>query len=136
MARRRGKTTQIIEQVNWCGMFDILPVCILVHNQSMSAPFYSHFGHRDNFTVNEYSKLLIVPCGFHDSNEINRNIEIIRKMQPKRIYIDEVQYFSKEFINILQYHYDDIIYAYGTPADRMMPSGVGLTKYWEFSNEM
>ena len=115
MPRQTGKTTQIIEQVGWCAMCDILPVCILVPNSQQAIPFVEYF--LRNLDKEENSRLLVIPCGLvthPGATDIHRTLDRIRRMNPVRIYIDEVDWFTKDFMDVIQRYYDDIIYAYGT----------------------
>ena len=122
MARSAGKTTAIAEQVNWCAMFDILPVCILVRNEVMRRDMYlklKDFG----ITQEELNSIVVITTSsvshsHPHSTSINGVLDKIRGTKFYRIYIDDVTEVPQELVDALrlQLQYDNIMYVYGTPS--------------------
>jgi len=130
MARGTGKTTCICDEVNWCILLDIAPVCIIAPKGRMCAQFHDYLAH--NLTNEEYLNILVIHAGMdaHAPDGISNILRSFREINPKRIYIDEVQSLTKDFMDELQSIYDDIIYAYGTPR-----TGNDINygeRYWDF----
>lgn len=117
--RQSGKTTGIIDQINWCLLLDETPICVILPNLTMAAYFTKNID-QCRLTAEERSKIWILTpehqgwAGqtFYFENTLMRKLQECR---PKRIYIDEVFMIEKPLIDILQARYDNIIYAYGTP---------------------
>jgi hypothetical protein len=115
--RQSGKSTKIARDVAWCSLFGILPVCVILCNLSMMKAFRTHYLGNEGITSEELKNIHLIVGATTWSNTFTSDIfSNIRIAKPKRIYIDEVQLFDKEFMKKLQHEFDDRIYAYGTPA--------------------
>lgn len=113
--RQTGKTTAIATEVNWCAMFDMLPVVVIFPTTLMKRNFdYIHLKPL-GITETERKKIHLIVGAREWKNAFTSDIfSQIKCAKPVRIYIDEVQCLHAEFIKELQSKYDNIMYVYGT----------------------
>ena len=117
MARRTGKTRSIVEQVNWCALFNKLPICIMVRNQVLRKTMEEQLANL-GLTQDERNMIKIIVTGLSshpDAMSINTIIGQMRGNRFQRIYIDDADELSQEFVDRLREEYDNIMYVYGTP---------------------
>lgn len=115
-ARRTGKTYSIIEQVNWCVLFDMLPICIIVRDELARNYMETRLMELD-LTENERNLIKIIPAGLHShpgAVSIGNVLNKLSGIQFQRIYIDDVTDLSKELVDRLRTMYDNVMHVYGT----------------------
>lgn len=98
-----------MEEVNWCYLFGITPVCVLFANHSMANGFRLNFENDFGISLKNNMEINLLT-----ETDILYNIDRILIVHPKRIYIDEFQFFNDKTLEMLRERWDNDIYAYGS----------------------
>jgi hypothetical protein len=115
-ARRTGKTTKIADDVNWCSLFGMTPICCIFPSQLYLRNFEKLYLAKYNLTVKEREVIHMFkgPCTVSEycANSVYV-FAMIRRINPLRIYLDDIEYYDYRFYSEICSLYNDIIYAYG-----------------------
>ena len=116
-APRSGKTSKIADDVNWCLLFGIKPICLIFPSQLLLRNFEKLYLPKYNFSKEEQYDINMFK-GPQTTSEYAANsiyvFNMIKRIAPLRIYMDDIEYYDYRFYNELCSLYGDIIYAYGT----------------------
>jgi hypothetical protein len=108
---------QLAEDVNWCLLFGIKPICLIFPSQHLLITFKKLYLSKYNFTKEEKYDINMFK-GPQITSEYAANsiyvFNMINRIAPLRIYMDDIEYYDYRFFDELCSLYGDIIYAYGT----------------------
>lgn len=115
--RQSGKTRKIASDINWCCLFDLVPVAAVFSTFRMVNRFKADYLVEYKFTGEEWDNIHLFVGARDRASYAANTIYVINRLKyikPTRIYIDEVQDMFGPFITELCSYFDDKIIAYGT----------------------